>query len=44
MMRPIFVRPAETVVPTVSAGSALRLVSVTTTPGFPDGWMSIRTP
>ena len=30
--------------PTVSAGSARRLVSVTTTPGFPEGWMSIRTP
>ena len=36
--------PDETVEPTVSAGSARRFESETTTPGDPDGWMSMRTP
>ena len=44
MIRPTFVFAEETVEPTVSAGSGRRFQSVTTTPGEPDGWMSMRTP
>ena len=44
MTLPIFDFPAETVEPTVSAGSARRFSSVTTTPGVPDGWIWMLTP